>query len=239
MFSYSFSWRHEKVSRVVWTATARGVGEGTRRSHTSNIVPPRLAERVWCTKFHFSTPDYLLPCQWVPVLAPTYLLPRRPIRCSHCPKTWHKTSARYDSSLSRPARSRRHNSIFWTSVPYTRAYFSRDMYVSKSAGFITVSAIFHEILQYWGTASITVEPLDKGHQNRRARRQKGREENDRCREVYSLFQAFRSCGTAQRYLSRIKKQRGGGVGVRARNFFLALFLRAALHYPNPWNRLRG
>ena len=123
-----------------------GGGGGTRRSHASNIVPPRLAERVWCTKFHFSTPEYLLPSQWVPVLAPTYSLPRRPIKCSHYLKTWHKTSARYHSSLSRPARSRRHTLIFLTSVPYTRIYCSRDIYISKSAGFIIVSAIFHDIL---------------------------------------------------------------------------------------------
>ena len=132
---------------IVWTATAHDWS--TRRSHTSNIVLPRLAERVSCTKFHFSTPEYLLPSQWVPVLTPTYLLPRRPIRCSHCPKTWHKTSARYDSSLSSPARSKRHTSIFFPSVPYTRAYCNRDIYISKSAGFIIVSAIFHEISQYW------------------------------------------------------------------------------------------
>ena len=90
------------------------------------------------------------------------------------------------------------------------------------------------------TASITIEPLDKGHQNRRAGRQKGREKNDRCREVYSLFQAFRSWGQRKDIRAEKKQQqRGGGVEVRARDVFLALFLRAALHYPNTWNRLRG
>ena len=39
---------HEKPSGIVWTATAQS---GTSRSHTSNIVRPRLAERVWWTKF--------------------------------------------------------------------------------------------------------------------------------------------------------------------------------------------
>ena len=39
---------HEKPSGIVWTATAQG---GTSRSHTSNIVRRRLAERVWWTKF--------------------------------------------------------------------------------------------------------------------------------------------------------------------------------------------
>ena len=39
---------YEKPSGIVWTATAQS---GTSRSHTSNIVPRRLAERVWWTKF--------------------------------------------------------------------------------------------------------------------------------------------------------------------------------------------
>ena len=39
---------HEKPSGIVWTARAQ---DGTSRSHTSNIVPRRLAERVWWTKF--------------------------------------------------------------------------------------------------------------------------------------------------------------------------------------------
>ena len=36
---------------IVWAATARG---GRSRSHTPNIVPVRLAERVWCTRSQFS-----------------------------------------------------------------------------------------------------------------------------------------------------------------------------------------
>ena len=36
------------VSGIVWTATASG---GQSRSHASNNVPARLAERVCCTKF--------------------------------------------------------------------------------------------------------------------------------------------------------------------------------------------
>ena len=39
---------YEKPSGIVWTATAQS---STSRSHTSNIVPRRLAERVWWTKF--------------------------------------------------------------------------------------------------------------------------------------------------------------------------------------------
>ena len=36
---------------IVWAARARG---GTSRSHTPNIVPARLAERFWCTRFQSS-----------------------------------------------------------------------------------------------------------------------------------------------------------------------------------------
>ena len=36
---------------IVWAARARG---GTSRSHTPNIVPVRLSERVWCTRFQSS-----------------------------------------------------------------------------------------------------------------------------------------------------------------------------------------
>ena len=57
----------------MWTATARG---GTFRLHASNIVPARLVETVWCTKFQSSL-LHLLPSQCVPVFAPTYSLPRR------------------------------------------------------------------------------------------------------------------------------------------------------------------
>ena len=45
---------HEKPSGIVWTATAQS---GTSRSHTSNIVPRRLAERVWWTKFQSPLPN--------------------------------------------------------------------------------------------------------------------------------------------------------------------------------------
>ena len=36
---------------IVWAARAQG---GTSRSHTPNIVPVRLSERVWCTRFQSS-----------------------------------------------------------------------------------------------------------------------------------------------------------------------------------------
>ena len=47
----SLSCRHEKLSRTVWTVTAR---DDTSRSHSSNwhvMVLLRLAESVWCTRF--------------------------------------------------------------------------------------------------------------------------------------------------------------------------------------------
>ena len=58
---------------IVWAATARA---GKSRSYTSNIVPARLAESVWCKKKLQSS----LYFQWVPVLAPSYLLQRQPER---------------------------------------------------------------------------------------------------------------------------------------------------------------
>ena len=45
---------------------------GTSRSHTSNIVPERLAKKVLVL-----THEYLPPSQRIPVLAPTYSLPVR------------------------------------------------------------------------------------------------------------------------------------------------------------------
>ena len=50
----------------------------------------------------------------------------------------------------------------------------------------------------------------------------------------SLFQVFRSLGQCQKDVSRKKKQ--GDPWGRG-YFFLALFLCAAFHYPNAWNRL--
>jgi len=66
----SSSWRHEKSSRVVWRATAWG---GTNRSH---LLYPLLFTHI---EHHAGAVGrgYLLPSQWVPVLGPTYLLPRR------------------------------------------------------------------------------------------------------------------------------------------------------------------
>ena len=41
---------------------------GTSRSHTSNIIPERLIERVWVLPVPVHTPEHLLPSQWIPVL---------------------------------------------------------------------------------------------------------------------------------------------------------------------------
>ena len=46
-------------------------------THRISCQPGRLAETVWCTKFQVLPPEYLLPSQWVPGLAPIYVfLPR-------------------------------------------------------------------------------------------------------------------------------------------------------------------
>ena len=53
----------------------------------------------------------------------------------------------------------------------------------------------------------------------------------------SLFQAFRSRGDSAKRYEEKKKQRGVGSLFSSLFFFLALFLRATLHYPNAWNKL--
>ena len=62
-----------------------------------------------------------------------------------------------------------------------------------------------------------------------------------------LFLVFKSWGQRKEKRAGKKKkkkhQRGGGVGVRASlsfppHLFLALFLRAAFHYPTAWSRPR-
>ena len=62
--------RHEKLSGIAWTTTARG---SASRSHTSNIVPATLAGRVWCTNFQSSLLNILvLLSLWVSVPTTTW-----------------------------------------------------------------------------------------------------------------------------------------------------------------------
>ena len=83
----SFAWRHEKPSDIVWTARAWG---GTSRSHTSNIVPAKLAERVWCPKFQSSLLNiYFRLSGFHPSLLLIYFRDG-PNSCSHCTEVWHK-----------------------------------------------------------------------------------------------------------------------------------------------------
>ena len=73
---------------MVWTARAQG---GTSRSHTSNIVPAKLAERVWCTKFQSSLLDiYFRLSGFQPSILLIYFCDG-PNRCSHSTKVslWH------------------------------------------------------------------------------------------------------------------------------------------------------
>ena len=116
----SFAWRHEKPSDIVWTARAWG---GTSRSHTSNIVPAKLAERVWCPKFQSSLLNiYFRLSGFQPSLLLIYFRDG-PNSCSHCTEVWHKTYPIYDTPLPRSAwrrfapsqKSHRHNrSSVWT-----------------------------------------------------------------------------------------------------------------------------
>ena len=48
--------------------------------HISNVVPERLAERIWALN-----PEYLLLSQWVPILAPTHIrIPERQKPIQYC-----------------------------------------------------------------------------------------------------------------------------------------------------------
>ena len=98
---------------MVWTARAQG---GTSRSHTSNIVPAKLAERVWCTKFQSSLLDiYFRLSGFQPSILLIYFFDG-PNRCSHCTKIWQKTYSRSARRRFAPSqKSRRHNSFYvWT-----------------------------------------------------------------------------------------------------------------------------
>ena len=74
--------------------------------HTSNIVPERLAEWVWCTKFQSSLLNiYFRFNGFQSSLLPIYFRDG-PNSCSHCTKLslWHKNYPICDAPLSRSAR---------------------------------------------------------------------------------------------------------------------------------------
>ena len=71
---------HQGLSGIVWTETARN---GASRSHTSNIVPVQLAERIWCTKFYSSLLNiYFCPREFQASPIFTYFRDGRN-RCAH------------------------------------------------------------------------------------------------------------------------------------------------------------
>ena len=84
----SFAWRHEKPFGIVWAARALG---GTSRSHTSNIVPAKLAESVWCTKFQSSLLNIYFRLSGFQSSILLIYFRDGPNRCSHCNKIWQKT----------------------------------------------------------------------------------------------------------------------------------------------------
>ena len=70
---------------IVWIAIARG---GTSRSHTLKILPARLAERDWCTKFQSSLQKFT-PFS-VSSRPLSYSFTFATCRILHCAKVWHK-----------------------------------------------------------------------------------------------------------------------------------------------------
>ena len=145
MFSYSFSWRHEKVSRVVWRATAWGAGRHTSFTHIEHRAAEVSREGFAALN---STSQLLNIYFRLRGFLSSLLLNYFPDgRLDVHTTLKHVTKPLPDIT---PHFRGRYTSIFLTSVPYTTSYCSRDICISKWAGFIIVSAIFHEILQYWG-----------------------------------------------------------------------------------------
>ena len=85
-------------------------GTGTSCSHTSNIVPYRLAERVWWTKSQSSLPNYF---RFIGLRSSLQLIHFRhgPNTCSH----WMTLHFRNWRSAAR-LRCRSHRSYVWTEV---------------------------------------------------------------------------------------------------------------------------
>ena len=118
----SFLWRHRRQSGIVWTATALG---STSRSHISNILLARLAQRAWCTKFHSSLLNIYFRLSGYQTAFLLIYFRDGPKKCSHCTKVSHKTYPICDAPLSRsarrifaPSQKSRHcnNSCVWTEV---------------------------------------------------------------------------------------------------------------------------
>ena len=83
---------------MVWAATAWG---GKSHSHTSNIVPARLAESVWCKK-KLQSSLYFLVSGFEPSLLLIYFSDSLN-GCSYSTKVWHKTYPLCDVPFSRSA----------------------------------------------------------------------------------------------------------------------------------------
>ena len=99
---------------------------GTSRSHTSNIVPEQLIDRVWVLPVPVHTPEHLLPSQWISVLfsclftSAMVQIPVRPTpKCGTEPnptcyaQLWR--SARHSCALLDKSRWN-HRSYVWTEV---------------------------------------------------------------------------------------------------------------------------
>ena len=82
---------------------SKGPGRQSR-SHTSNIVPARLVERVWGTKCHSSLQNIYFPLRWFQSSLLLIYFCDGPNRCSHYTKVWKKTYPICDTLLSRSAR---------------------------------------------------------------------------------------------------------------------------------------
>ena len=88
---------------IVWAVTARG---STSPSHTLNIVPPKLAERVWCTQFQSSLLNIYFRHGGFQFSLLLIYFRDGPKRCSQHTKVWQKIYPIYVSVtlLSRSTR---------------------------------------------------------------------------------------------------------------------------------------
>ena len=114
------SFRHEMLFGKVWTVTAQNWKEPfTHIEHRAEAV----GQEGLVNWIPVLAPGYLLPSEWITILAPTFHFRNGPNTCSHCARLWHRTYPICDAplwksarrSLARSQKSRwNHCSYVWT-----------------------------------------------------------------------------------------------------------------------------
>ena len=93
---YDLFFPTRKAIRKVWTVIAQNWNKSF--THIEHRVGAVGREDLvnWIPVL---APEYLLPSQWISVLAPTFHFRHGPNTCSPCAKLWHRTYPICDSSL--------------------------------------------------------------------------------------------------------------------------------------------